>query len=190
MTASKENKLFGKWNDLILLLIGFILTSIVGGFISFMIQNRSWDHQYNQTLLQSEKQKAESVFTDVSSLMDNRIYKMRKIIWGFSTNENDKEINQRWDDYKKILDDWNINLNKNLALVQIYFGDEARQIFENKIHSQLREAGLLLEKAKKNGKIDDYEKVTDLLDPINVEIYHFDLYMLERISNERIGRFK
>ncbi len=189
MTA-KNQKLFGKWNELILLIIGFLLTTLVGSIISFWVQNRSWDHQYEQTLLQSEKQKAENVFTQLSSLMDNRLYTMRRILWGYDSELTNDEINIRWDDYVEVLKEWNINLNKNLALIQIYFGAESRNIFEYKIHHKLRAVGSLMEDIKTDKRLDNIEKAKKGLDPINVQIYQFDLLMLEQISNENIGRFK
>lgn len=46
-----EKKLFGKWNEIVLLLLGFTLKSIVGVYIAGEVQDRSYNNQHRQALM-------------------------------------------------------------------------------------------------------------------------------------------
>lgn len=128
---SKDAKLFGKYHEVVLLLLAFFMTTICGGLLGYYFQNRSWQQQHQVRLLESERLAAEEVFSEVSRLMDTRMYKMRKVFWGIQGEMGKAEMEIRWSDYREILDEWNINLNTNLALLHRYFGRGAREIFEN-----------------------------------------------------------
>lgn len=190
--SGKENpeKLFGKWHDIIMVLIAFILTTGGGSLIGYLLQDRSWKNRHEQSHLESEKEKAEEIFGDLSTLMDTRLYKMRRIVWGYKGNKGESDIEKRWEEYVEILNEWNTNIGKNMALIQMYFGTKAREEFEYEIHASLREAGIGLENYKNEDKKnpDTLLSVESILDDINVKIYQYDLRLLEAISEERIGR--
>ena len=79
-SKSDKEKLFGKWNELILLFIGFVLTVVVGGLISILIQNRTWDHQNSETIKKEEIENAQTVFEEISYLIDSRMHLTRRLL--------------------------------------------------------------------------------------------------------------
>jgi len=182
-------KSFGKWHDFVLLFFGFILTSLFGSLITYYVQSRNIDYQNELIQLQTERQKAEMVFTEISNIMDKRVYRMRKIIWGYRSNDERINLDNKWRDYENVLEEWNLGLNKNLSFIQIYFGKEARMKFESVIHKKLKKAGYLLQEYKKFKAKDDFDESIKLIDQVNEDIYKLDIFMLEAISNNRIGKF-
>jgi peptidoglycan hydrolase-like protein with peptidoglycan-binding domain len=104
-------------NQVMLLLLGFVLTTVVGGALGYYFQRRTWDANRRE----SERTAAADVFDDVSRAMDERLYRMRLIYWGLKGSGEDR-VAAAMDEYRATLVKWNANLNRNLALVQRYFG--------------------------------------------------------------------
>ena len=129
-------------NDPILLLvIGFLLTSVLGGALGYIFQQRAWRHQYQiqrqdhdrQQEIQRQdhhRQQALNTFEELSPLLDQRLYRMRLIFWAgkraAGRPRKPDSLNAELTDYRTVLRVWNDNLNRNLALVRTYFGEEAR----------------------------------------------------------------
>jgi len=106
-------------NQIVLLVVGFVLTTVVGGILGYYFQRRTWDANRRE----SERSAAATVFDDVSRGMDERLYRMRLVYWGLRRGDADR-IAAAMDEYRATLVKWNDNLNRSLALVQRYFGPE------------------------------------------------------------------
>jgi hypothetical protein len=145
--AQSESKLFGRYHDLILLIVGFILTGYFGTRLSESIQDRSWKEQHALTSCEADRAESEKVFQEVSTLMDRRLLRMRRLLdltihitdeargnlsssISFGTQRDFMEMRS---DYKKALYQWNDALNKNRALVGRYFGGDMEMTFMNQI---------------------------------------------------------
>lgn len=164
--------------------IGFFLSTFLGSIIvlSFQFAVKKLDHD------RTDLHTAIELFKNVSSLMDKRLYRMRRIHSGLVDNCNKTIMNKRWNMYREILFDWNENLNKNFALIQIYFGQWARNNLEKNIQRRFKYFGGLIE-----GNIDYPEEIKDkseyrqrVADSLNTEIYEFDKYLIQEIQNENI----
>jgi len=91
MTAKES---FSKRNkEYIILLLGFLLTTICGSILTYNFQKRSWEHQHEVELQDKERQQAEYVFSEISSLMDSRIYNMRRLFLGKANKIDEVELN-------------------------------------------------------------------------------------------------
>jgi hypothetical protein len=64
-------------SQLLLLVVGFLLTTVVGGLLGYFFQKRAWDHQHDVTAESSHREAAFAVFEELSTLMDKRLYRMR-----------------------------------------------------------------------------------------------------------------
>ena len=104
-------------DQVVLLLVGFVLTTVVGGALGFYFQRRTWDANRRE----SERTAAAQVFDDISRAMDERLYRMRLAYWGLKRGDDDR-VGAAMEEYRATLVKWNDNLNRNLALVQRYFG--------------------------------------------------------------------
>lgn len=131
----QSEKLFGRYHDIAMLLTGFLLTTIVGGYLSHSWQTRSAEIQRVAEQKRNEIQAATAVFEDISRLMDKRLYRMRRISMGVGNDVDADIMSRRWDAYRESLFEWNENLNRYLALTQMYFGQEARDTLERDIQT-------------------------------------------------------
>ena len=186
-----QRKLFGRFNALVLLLISLIFTSVFGGYLGHYFQNRSWSHRKEAELRETERQAATALFEEVSRLMDRRLYRMRRLLWGYQTGKSQGEMHARWDSYREVLFNWNENLNRNLALVQRYFGTAIRTKIEKEISNGFRELNNELEGLSRKREYDKerFQSLRALADSINNEIYSLDVQMIERIQRGSVGFF-
>lgn len=188
---TSEHKLFGRYNELVLLVLGFALTGVLGTIVSQNIQDRSWRFQREAEHRDRETDAATKVFDEVSRLMDRRLYRTRQVLWALQRNLPDADTDQKWSDYRTVLYEWNDNLNRNLALVERYFGDEMRGQLEGDIHYSLRSIGDKLETYRRERVKDPalLESAADLADQANNSIYVLNLAMLNLIQSGDVGAF-
>jgi hypothetical protein len=132
-------------SQLLLLVVGFLLTTVVGGLLGYFFQSRAYDHQHRVTAASSRREAQLAVFEELSTLMDKRLYRMRVFDTALASRDaSDAEIESARDDYRKVLYDWNDNLNRNLACVEVYFDPDVRSTVEmgayegfSRLHSKL-----------------------------------------------------
>ena len=133
-------------NDpIVLLMIGFLLTSVLGGGLAYLFQQRAWRHQYEIQRQDLHRQQALKTFEEVSSLLDQRLYRMRLIFWGAKRLARRPlkaaSLNPELTDYRAVLRVWNDNLNRNLALVDTYFGEVERRQLEDELFAEYAAIG-------------------------------------------------
>jgi hypothetical protein len=190
-------------DQLLLLLVGFILTSVLGGLLGFIFQRRAWEHQHEVEqrdeqrtavlqLRENERAAATKVFEEISSLMDKRQYRMLQVDWKLRPSRGDPEremLDLAMSEYRDVLSDWNSNLNRHLALVERYFGKNVRTAFES-IQEEFKSIGLQLE--------GDYRDLVDQgtvatgsrqrpLFALNDHIYELNIVMISMIQTGEVG---
>jgi len=189
-----EDKLFGKYNDLALLFIGFLLTSIVGGLIGNFLQQRHWEHQREANLLQSERIAATHVLESCMVLTDKRMYQMQQVSVKIATNDSYGKIEEEFNKYREVLREWNMNLSNNRIFLQRYFGKSTSDIFYDKIHGELKQIGVRLEESYREKKYyGDRDRDTDIGGRLWIlrrdVITPFNLKMIKDIQTGNIGIF-
>lgn len=178
-------KLFGKYHDFVILFVGFILTTVMGGFLSYYVQERSWKHQHEASLLQQEQQAATKVFEEISRLMDKRLYCMRLLHTGLVAKVHPEKMEKRWNAYREVLFEWNDNLNRNLALIQRYFGYDERYLLLHEIIPRFIKFGARLENfQKQDSSPETFHDLLEMADELNNWIYNFDIILIESIQRK------
>jgi len=133
-------------NQYLLLVLGFVLTTVFGGLLGYFFQERSWEHQHRVTGDAARRDAAFEIFQELSTLMDKRLYRMRVFDDALcNARATDKEVESAREEYRQVRYEWNDNLNRNLARVEAYFGMHCRSTVEegvfsefSRLHAQLR----------------------------------------------------
>lgn len=188
----EEPKAFGRYHDVMIMLIGFTLTTVVGGLLSYSWQEQAAGHAREAEQRRFEQNAATDVFEELSRLMDRRLYRMRRLHTGMADPHRDPAtMRPRWDAYREVLFEWNENLNRNLALTQRYFGEDARTILEKEINEGFRRLGSLLEgSGYPDGIQSPVEYRQTVADDLNDIIYEFDVNLIESIQSGSVGSFQ
>ncbi len=186
-------------SSLVPIVVGFLLTSVLGGLLGSWLQQRTWDHQRTVTLSDRELEAADSVCQDISKLLDKRLYRMLRLYYALITARNSasaepKEIARaRLQDYDSLLYEWNDRLNLNLALVGAYFGQAARDWLHFEIYELCQTAGSELEALYRQvihqvpltANVDDIELH---LSALNEQVYRLGVFMMTQLRGGYVGR--
>ena len=105
--------------ELLPVVAGFLLTTVLGGSLGFFFQQRSWAHQHTVQRMEQERERAVQIFEEVSRLMDKRLYRLRLLYWGLAGESDNAKWSalseSRMEDYRKVLYEWNDSINRNLV---------------------------------------------------------------------------
>ncbi len=174
-----------------LLLVGFALTSIAGGFLAHRFQRRAWQEQERARLLQSEKEAAKAFFEELSRIFDRRLHRMRELdSWLMRPDESD-EVTRSLARYREAVDEWNDNLNRMLALAQRYFGKQTRRDLDHGLMARVVDVGRRLE-----GRVRQYRaeqksspSLARELNAIANEVINLNVRLIESIQLGAVGVF-
>jgi hypothetical protein len=194
--------------QLLLLVVGFALTSVAGGALGSWFQRRAWAHQHEIQLRDEERQReaqrrdeehqrALKTFEEVSQLLDRRLYRMRRLYWAareMAAGTGDLErLAAARADYRAVLAEWNDNLNRNLALIETYFGTPARNVMSGQIYEGFAVLGRGLEEIVKmasaaGGSPIEVPRFGYRVTRLSRAVYTLNLQMLHQLRDDSIGR--
>ena len=183
-------------DQVLLLVIGFALTSVLGGALGYFFQTRSWAHQHRAQRRDQQHEQAMKVFEEVSSALDKRLYRMRLVFWAAKrcarAGADLSHLRNALNDYRKTLAAWNDNLNRTLALVQTFFGGAAREQLEDHIYDEYSAIGRALDQFVRDVSVSDREDVPvppigRRLTWLSHEVYSLNLQMLQLLQQDRLG---
>ena len=183
MENNKEQSFFIRYEKPILLAVGFLLTSVIGGSLGHHFQNRTWEKEHADFHQHSEKESARAIFDELSLSSGTRLYQMRRIIWADQANLDEAIVNERWNLYQETLKDWNYSLLRNLALLEYSFGKDMRKTFHDKIQRKFGELNSLLNEGSDN------DGAAKLANELSEEIGDFNIKMVGMIQRVEVGQF-
>jgi hypothetical protein len=176
---------------LLTVILGFVLTTVLGGFLGYVLQRRSWAHQYRVQAAADRREKATLLFDELSRLLDKRLYRMRRLYWSLGDHrprQESKESRARMAAYVAILFEWNDSINRNLALLQSYFGGQLRTQLDEVIGARFRDLGAELEQLWKEETAQPSSDITHRFSELADLIYQFNLDMIAVIDGGRDER--
>jgi hypothetical protein len=182
-------------DQVILLVIGFGLTSVLGGVLGWFFQSRSWSHQHRVQQRDREREQALKVFEEVSSLLDKRLYRMRLVFWTARRLAQDggsaEPLEAALDEYRAVVATWNDNLNRSLALVHTYFGGALRDELEDRIYEEFTAIGRALDRFVREARAGTAAEIPPIdgrLRWLGRQVYGFNVRALELLQDARLGR--
>jgi hypothetical protein len=164
-----------------------LLTIVLGGLLGFLFQNRSWDHQHKIQLAEQERERAVEIFDEVSKLMDKRLYRLKLVYWSLEDESGQAGhsplCESRFKEYRQVLYDWNDSINRNLALLQRYFGTTIRNELDGPVGSSFVMLGRIVERWwKTNAKPEHMQSFEARLRELSDLVYGFNLKMIRAIQ--------
>jgi len=188
------------WTQAVPILLGFFLTTIVGGLFASVLQQRSWRNQNEVRLQEQARDQASEVCRSLSALVDKRWYRMQRLLWAtvaHSKGQLSRELlDARLLDYDQVLFEWNDELNARLAIVGAYFGGDLRDFLEYTVYKTFKEAGQDLESlyraaVDREAKALNPDHVADVgakLGNLKSLAYKLSFTMMVRIRDCQAGR--
>jgi hypothetical protein len=181
-------------NDpIVLLVMGFLLTSVFGGGLAYLFQQRAWRHQYEIQRQDLHHQQALKTFEELSSLLDQRLYRMRLIFWAATRLARQPlkpaSLDAELTNYRAVLRVWNDNLNRNLALIDTYFGEAARLQLETELFAEYSAIGeeldeFVREVTTANETPVQVRPIGSRLSELSARVYQFNVLMLRSLRDD------
>lgn len=180
-------------NTLVAGLITVLVAGSVGAFLTYRYEVKRVEREHalasqradierQAKLTESEVARSFEVFDHISRLLDRRLYRTMRRVWGHKNKVSGEEMEKRNNAYREVLYEWNENLNRNLSLTQRYFGEGMRKVFENYINRDFVCLQELLDKDKPDLAVTEKK-----LYETNKYVYAFNVEMLARIQERRVG---
>jgi hypothetical protein len=124
---------------------------------------------------ESSRQEAEmrttmEVFEKISQLLDRRLWHTRRLIWASERGATAEQLREHRIAYEEAVDEWNVNLNRNLALVERYFGEDTRKDLEFGIAPAFQQIHAALATERKTPIVElkkQADAINELLHPFN-----------------------
>jgi hypothetical protein len=179
-------------DQLLLLLVGFVLTTVAGGFLGYWLQSRAWRRQEYARVSQSEREAARAFFEELSRVFDRRLHRMRELDAWLSRPRAADEVERSLARYREALDEWNDNLNRMLALAQRYFGQELRDNLDYVLMTRFVELGKRLEervREYRNAGESLSASLTSELDSLANKVYFLNVELIVAIQRGAVGVF-
>ncbi len=188
-------------DDLVAIVAGFALTTVLGGWWAYRLQTRSWQQQNELRLREEGLERAGATCASTMSLLDQRLYRMQRLLWAATTDVDGTidaaELEVRRVEYVKVLFDWNDRLNTNLSLVGSHFGDDARAELEL-IYEAFKRVGLDVEGVVQAAQAGDdtagraatIAEQFEGREPgsLNDGVYRFGLMLMGQLRDGDVGR--
>jgi len=194
----KKEKISWAGNPLISVLIGFVLTSIIGGSFGYWLQQRSFINQHKLTLRDTRWTTASKLFESVSTTTDTRIYRERVIIRLMQSIPWDNSaISDAMKEYRIVRSEWNARININYSGIGLYFGKHADSTFSNAINQPFIYSDALIEQlltdVQKSNITDSAtivnaaKTISAILNPVADSIFALDNVMNDTLSRGTIA---
>lgn len=118
---SVANKPLGKYHDIYLLLIGFALTALVGGFISHFYQKKMYDYQKQAINYENQQTEITEFYKRVSDIITTRYLYARRLITSIEEEQDDYLVAEAKQKYYLSIDEWSKSDAYNRAFIQSTF---------------------------------------------------------------------
>ncbi|MGY4663206.1 hypothetical protein ACVWZ9_004000 [Pseudomonas chlororaphis] len=177
-----SEKLFGRYDDLVRLLLGFALTGFLGTYLA-----------QSYTTRQANLNAASKIFADQSEMMGNRYFAMNQITNAIEDNRttpgtvSSDEIKVRWKEYRSVLLKWNSSRGYNREMIKLYFGVELWNE-EREIHYLFRSWGQALEMESRQERSIDLVCLDKEVDRLMSKIHSLQSKMAASIQAGEVGR--
>jgi hypothetical protein len=185
--------------DLVTIVLGFVLTTGVGGWWASKLQSRSWLQQNEVRLREKELDRAGGTCSSVMSLLDARLYRMKRLLEAAAPvgAVDPTELETRRTEYVKVLFEWNDRLNTNLSLVGSHFGQDARVALDE-LYSAFQQVGRDIEGIVRRAQAgddspSDVARIAEQFEgrepgSLNDTVYRFGLLLTGRLRDGTVGR--
>lgn len=169
-------KALGKYHDIYLLILGFTLTAMAGGFISYIYQKKMYDYQKKAINYENKQIELSAFYKRISEIITIRYLNARRLHNCIDEQENNSEINAQKEKYYLSVDEWSRNDAYNRAFIQNSFNDSSVLVnyfavasnFTQRIHPLLRQ---LLKKHSDRPKLDSLTYFIRKQDSLNKEFF-------------------
>lgn len=106
------------------LVLGFVLTTVLGGLLTYVFQRLSWKRQATLDLYRERYKEGTEFLERLSSLIDRRYFALQRFIWALEDSADEKRLTEREADYFQTVLEWNTSLRSIHNRIRLLIGEE------------------------------------------------------------------
>lgn len=106
------------------LVLGFVLTTVLGGLLTYLFQRLSWKRQATLDLYRERYKEGTEFLERLSSLIDRRYFALQRFIWALEEAADEKRLSEREADYFQTVLEWNTSLRSIHNRIRLLIGEE------------------------------------------------------------------
>lgn len=115
------------------LIAGFILTTVIGSALGFLLQRVSWRRQAKTELFRQRYLDGTKLLEELSNLIDRRYFRLQRLLWAIPSKGGEEIIKLREKEYFETVQEWNEKLRSIHNRIRLLVGDaEALQFLDYK----------------------------------------------------------
>lgn len=145
-------------------LVGAIVTAVLGNFLVQKWQLRSWREQQRHLGYQSELEELKALLAEITSKAARRHNAMRRLI-GSLAPQSHANFEDALSDYRSELATWNASLNSIFVRIRLAMSYSETVRFEREIHSAFVDAGSSIEQVIRSRELGVPPNWSDLVEP-------------------------
>lgn len=115
-------------SNLVILLVGFLLTTIAGGLISSWIQRSSWERQTRVDLYRKRYEEGSQFLNELSKLIGTRCFQMQRYLWAIEDLPEER-LSGIEKEYFKTVAEWNATYWMNRNKTRLFVGEAQANLF-------------------------------------------------------------
>ena len=181
-----DKELWGPIATLVSVPLSFVLVTVAGSIIGYFLQKNLFEHQKRRDSIERSYHERRETFETLSKILDRRIYQFRQIVYGWWRND-PVWVDREFAELRKILFEWNGQINALYGKTQIFFGAGIRNELEIGVGTQTRKVQRLLEEKKRgNPQALTSNAIWAEIDTLNGKTDALYRHMLKIIDNDAL----
>lgn len=101
-----------------LLIFGFLLSGVLGTYLSYLFQNNAWKQKIRHEIALYQLEETKSTIEDILILGRKRFYAMQKVYWALESYDT-SAAQENWQAYCAIKDEWNISIENYRSKIKV-----------------------------------------------------------------------
>jgi hypothetical protein len=175
-------------NTLLPVIVGFILTGIIGNWLVHRWQSRSWLAQQRFSGNEKEYHALKDLADEIAMLLGERIYITQRLLLCMKNTDTEK-FTARLADYDDVVKRWNIRLTSFYVRLSLLTDEGFSISLERKIQQRLVEVGNTISKfiglEKRNIDKQELIRINELLIAVQAAATNFNRRLLNAVLNRK-----
>jgi hypothetical protein len=112
----------------LLLIVGFLLSTVLGGFWGFLLKKRSWQIETEHSIYKARFDEGEKFLDALSEQVGKRFFLLQRFLWAIQ-EDNQEKILEREKEYFSAVTDWNSCFWKNRNKIRLLVNEDQANYF-------------------------------------------------------------
>ena len=113
-----------------LLVLGFLLTTVLGGFVGYLLNQRSWQIETKYSLNRIRYDEGFKFLDGLSDEIGRRFYLLQRLLWAIEESDNGKASDREKEYFTSVVE-WNSSFWRNRNNIRLLVSEEQANAFLN-----------------------------------------------------------